>query len=384
MKIYLSIALSLVFGLLLGQQAPQAFNYQGIAVDANGDALSNTTIGLRYTILETSSAGAVAYQETQSTTTTGIGQFSSDVGYGNGTSGDFAEINWANNSYYLQVEMDINGGNNYSFSATVELLSVPYALFVESAGTVELPGLAGIAGAQGPQGAQGPTGPAGSTGPSGNIGATGPQGPAGPPGPQGIQGAQGIGGGPVGDVGIPGPQGEPGTADGAPGPQGPQGPTGFVGEPGPQGATGPQGAPGTEVGPQGDPGPASSNVGPKGPDGPRGPGGGPQGPQGPEGTYCFDTNGNGIADAGEDTNGDGIFNASDCQGPAGVRGPQGPQGPAGAAGPVGNEGPTADYIMTSSVPSNPQVNRLYLDDGTNTADNNPGFRIWNGSNWLDL
>lgn len=383
MKNYLIAAFLLISGLMLAQTAPQAFNYQGIAVDASGAALSNTNIGLRYSLLENSNSGTVIYQETQTTTTTGIGQFSSDVGFGTSTIGSFTVLDWANNSYFLQVEMDASGGSNYTFSSTVELLSVPYALFVETAASVLSPGLPG---AQGPQGPQGPTGPQGPSGPQGPAGGSGPQGPTGdtgPQGPQGPQGPAGINGGITGDPGPEGPKGFPGTADGNPGvdgafgPQGNQGPTGLAGPDGPKGIAS------TVVGPQGDPGPSSSNVGPKGPDGPRGEGGGPKGPDGPSGTSCFDTNGNGVGDPAEDTNGDGVYNANDCQGPQGPSGATGAQGPSGPQGPIGDRGITY-YSLTSVVPSNPSTGKMYLDDGSNTSDGTPGFRIWDGSNWIDL
>ncbi len=383
MKNYLIVALVLLAGLIYGQSSPQAFNYQGIAVDANGAALANSNIGLRYSVLENSSTGNIAYQETQNTTTTGIGQFSSDVGFGSSTQGIFSNLDWGSNNYFLQVEMDATGGSNYTFSTTIELLSVPYALFVEEAGMVLNPGRTGLQGPQGPTGATGPTGPMGPAGPSGGSGPVGEPGLPGPDGPQGAQGPQGANGGPIGEVGDQGPQGPAGTAVGAQGPTGPQGPQGPQGDPGPQGLEGPAGTQQGPQGPQGDPGDPSNEVGPKGPDGPQGPGGGPKGPNGPNGIQCWDTNGNGLVDPAEDTNGDGLFNSSDCQGPAGPSGASGPQGPAGAQGATGDRGPTI-YSMTSVAPSNPSTGTMYLDDGTNTADGTPNFRIWDGTQWLDL
>lgn len=381
MKKYLIAALVLLSGLMYGQSAPQAFNYQGIAVDASGNALANTTIGLRFSILN---SGTVEFQETQTTTTTGIGQFSADVGYGSNVSGDFSNLDWANNGYFLEVEMDPNGGTNYTFSSTVELLSVPYALFVETAGSVSFPGLAGEQGLEGPAGPQGAQGPAGPPGPSAGQGQVGPPGVEGPAGPQGPQGPAGVPGGQQGDPGPQGPKGDPGTADGSPGPAGPSGPVGIAGPQGPPGPAGVAGKAGTIPGPQGPQGPASNEVGPKGPVGPQGPGGGPKGPNGSDGISCWDINGNGINEASEDTNGDGSFSAADCQGAAGVGGPQGPQGAFGPSGPTGITGPTASYAMTNVVPSSPSTGRMYMDDGSNRADNKPGFRVWNGSQWLDL
>ena len=375
-----------ISGIAIGQSVPQAFNYQGIAIDANGSALASTTIGLRFSLLENSPSGNIAYQETQTTTTTTIGQFSSNVGFGSTQLGSFTGLNWKDINYYLQVEMDENGGTNYSFSGIVELLSVPYALFVETSDNTPMGrlGVQGAQGAQGPRGAQGPQGPPGIQGANAGQGPTGEQGDAGPAGPVGPAGPAGPNGGTQGNPGPIGPQGPPGTADGPPGPTGPQGPVGPQGAIGPEGPAGPQGPAGTEVGPQGIPGAPSNEVGPQGPDGPQGPGGGPVGIQGPQGISCWDLNGNGVQDAGEDSNGDGLFNAADCNGSAGMSGVQGPQGPAGLPGGVGNMGDSPAYVMTNIEPSSPPTNSLYLDDGTNRQDNSPGFRFWDGSAWTDL
>ena len=99
----------------------------------------------------------------------------------------------------------------------------------------------------------------------------------------------------------------PGPA-GPTGPQGDQGATGPIGPLGPQGdqgATGPIGP----LGPQGDQG-ATGPIGPLGPQGDQG----DTGPQGSDGLSCWDLDGDGIADPGEDINGDGLYNAVDCHG----------------------------------------------------------------------
>src|SRR3990172_5117426 len=41
-----------------------------------------------------------------------------------------------------------------------------------------------------------------------------------------------------------------------------------------------------------------------------------QGPPGPAGLNCWDLNGNGVPDPGEDTNGDGVVDVWDCRGAA--------------------------------------------------------------------
>jgi len=71
-------------------------------------------------------------------------------------------------------------------------------------------------------------------------------------------------------------------------------------------------------------------------------------------------------------------------GPSGFQGPPAPSGqpPFGPQGPQGNQGvPILEYETT---PTNPAEGRVYLDDGTNTADGNPGFRYYNGTAWIEL
>lgn len=79
-------------------------------------------------------------------------------------------------------------------------------------------------------------------------------------------------------------------------------------------------------------------------------------------------------------------------GEAGSEGPQGPQGIQGAQGiqaSFGLEGPqgvSGDPIieMLQVPPPSPTNRTIYLDDGTNRTDGQPGLRYFDGTNWIDL
>ncbi len=79
-------------------------------------------------------------------------------------------------------------------------------------------------------------------------------------------------------------------------------------------------------------------------------------------------------------------------GPQGPEGPQGPQAAAGASGQTGLRGPTGSLgvpgnpVMErlSIPPTAPEIGLIYLDDGTNRYDNLPGFRYYDGTDWIDL
>lgn len=136
--IYSMLALWLGCGYGLYAQAPQQFSYQAVAADAAGNELANTIIGLRFSIIKDSLVGEVVWVETHQTGTDPFGLFTVQVGSGTpagGTAPAFDQIDWSDGPYFLRVEMDVAGGTNYSLMGTTQLLSVPFALFAERAGS---------------------------------------------------------------------------------------------------------------------------------------------------------------------------------------------------------------------------------------------------------
>lgn len=169
------LSLLLVIPVVAFAQAPQKFNYQAIARDVSGDALTSQSIGLRMSILQGSQTGSAVYTESHSATTDQFGHFSLEVGSGTIITGTFSAIDWGNGPYYLNVEMDASGGMAYQQMGVAQLISVPYALYaaagVGSVGPTGPPGAAGLPGANGVNGMNGAAGPAGPTGATGPTGA---------------------------------------------------------------------------------------------------------------------------------------------------------------------------------------------------------------------
>lgn len=124
--------ITLFFALMLFNvyaQSPQSFNYQGVARDASGNPVSNTTISIRASILSDSVTGTAAYSEIQKPTSNQFGLFTIAIGNGTVQSGVFANIPWSIGKCYLKIEVDPTGGSNYALSGTSQILSVPYALY---------------------------------------------------------------------------------------------------------------------------------------------------------------------------------------------------------------------------------------------------------------
>jgi len=136
MKILLTTILTLLIFTSLFAQAPEAFNYQGVARDLSGTPLPNNNIALRIAVLQGSVNGTEVYKETHGVTTNDLGLFTLQVGTGTTVNGVFDMINWGADSHYLQIEMDENNGTNYQLIGTSQLLSVPYALNAKTAENV--------------------------------------------------------------------------------------------------------------------------------------------------------------------------------------------------------------------------------------------------------
>ena len=214
------LCILLVTSSALLAQVPQGISYQSVVRDVAGTVISNQAVSMRFSIHQTTPSGTTVYQEVHNATTTDLGLVNLIIGSGTPSSGTFSSVNWGSDAYFLQVEIDPSGGSSYADLGTTQLMSVPYALYAETAG-----------------GSQGPTGPQGASGPQGPQGLTGATGPQGIPGQDGADGATGPQGnsGQGGADGATGPQGPAGAT----GPQGIAGPTGADGATGPQGATGP-------------------------------------------------------------------------------------------------------------------------------------------------
>ena len=74
-RIIIILTLSLSYFLTSFAQAPQKFNYQGVARDNSGNVLPNQNIGLRLSIRQGTPTGTIVYRETHSASTNQIGLF---------------------------------------------------------------------------------------------------------------------------------------------------------------------------------------------------------------------------------------------------------------------------------------------------------------------
>ena len=125
----------LVLSAMSFAQVPQMMSYQAVVRGSDNNLVANQQISMRVSILQGSAEGDVVYTETHSATTNANGLVSIEIG--NGTSNDeFSTINWANGPYFVKTETDVNGGENFEIVGVSRLLSVPYAMYAQSAGNM--------------------------------------------------------------------------------------------------------------------------------------------------------------------------------------------------------------------------------------------------------
>lgn len=132
-KLFTLLALVITFIALA--QAPQGFNYQATVRNSSGALIVNQNVLFKFNIMLNSQTSLPIYSETHFAPTDNLGQVNLVIGQGTPTIGTFTSINWGNGAHYLGIEL--NTGSGYVAMGTTQLLSVPYALYANSAGSAQ-------------------------------------------------------------------------------------------------------------------------------------------------------------------------------------------------------------------------------------------------------
>jgi len=143
MRTLIFLFFSALFSSALYAQVPEQLNYQAVARNNQGVALSNQTIQARLSIVR---GASTLYTETRLITTNLLGLFNVQIGSPGATSssGVFADINWAANTpnpTQLKVELDLTNTNIFTDMGTQPFSTVPTAFWAEK--SIEVLNLAG-------------------------------------------------------------------------------------------------------------------------------------------------------------------------------------------------------------------------------------------------
>jgi hypothetical protein len=129
--------IALTISSMLYAQAPQKFNYQGIARDLNGRPIVQQRMTLKLTILPTADASSGEYEEIQTVSTNEFGLYSLQIGNGTAITGEMKSIKWETGNKYIKIAIDPQGGHDFVDAGTNQLLSVPYALYADKSGMAQ-------------------------------------------------------------------------------------------------------------------------------------------------------------------------------------------------------------------------------------------------------
>lgn len=135
-KITLVFIAALSAFISYSQNAPQAMSYQALARGADGIPLLNQEVALRFGIRQDAVNGSLIWQEEHISLTDDFGLFNLNIGEGlstgAGTAAQFENINWSSGTYFLEVELE-NEGGSYLLMGITQLLTVPYAFHANTA-----------------------------------------------------------------------------------------------------------------------------------------------------------------------------------------------------------------------------------------------------------
>lgn len=118
----------------LFSQVPQNMSYQAVVRNASHQLVVNSAVTAQVHIIPHVMDNAPIYQEEHQTTTNDNGLMTLQIGGGQAIQGVFSAIPWADGPYFLRVDIDPAGGNDFSISSVQQLMSVPYALYAAEAG----------------------------------------------------------------------------------------------------------------------------------------------------------------------------------------------------------------------------------------------------------
>jgi hypothetical protein len=113
-------------------QTRSGFKYQAVVRDTKGTVIENSAVKLKVGLLEGTENGVSVYSEEHLGTTNAFGLISAIIGEGTNTTGSFNAIKWAENNYFMKVEIAVGTSIKLELLGISPLLPVPYALHAET------------------------------------------------------------------------------------------------------------------------------------------------------------------------------------------------------------------------------------------------------------
>lgn len=113
------------------QTFPEGITYQAQVFSSSGGILSGVDVDVRFNVRSTSMAGPIVWQEDHTVTLSDLGHFGTNIGQGTstgaGSAASFDGIDWAADSYFLEMLVDESMSGSFVSAMTHQMMAVPFA-----------------------------------------------------------------------------------------------------------------------------------------------------------------------------------------------------------------------------------------------------------------
>lgn len=117
-------------------QSPKLINYQGVARKPSGVPMTSA-VKIKFEIFDALIGGTSVFSEIQTTSTNSLGLFSTQIG-----KTSVLSLSWDSGPWFLEVSIDTtNTSSSFIIVGRQQLVSVPYALYAENAGSAPDPAI---------------------------------------------------------------------------------------------------------------------------------------------------------------------------------------------------------------------------------------------------
>ncbi|MCF8239612.1 MAG: hypothetical protein K9I85_15725 [Saprospiraceae bacterium] len=118
------------------QTVPQGIHYQAVLRSDYGIPMGDRELDVRVAITDPAN-GFTYYEEHHHVAVAPEGTFGLIIGQGHRLSGTFRMIPWSVGNLWADIQYDLDGNGQFVSSGGLQLLSVPYAFYAQTAGGVE-------------------------------------------------------------------------------------------------------------------------------------------------------------------------------------------------------------------------------------------------------
>ncbi|MBI9055429.1 MAG: tail fiber domain-containing protein [Bacteroidales bacterium] len=129
-KLLFLFVFSLVVKCMVAQDVT-GFKYQAVVRDNSEELMVDKSVDIKISIIDLSGDGTTLYTESHTKVTNAYGLIDLIIGEGTAETGVFQDIVWDENKKFIKIELD--SGSGLKNLGTVQLLSVPFSKFSNSA-----------------------------------------------------------------------------------------------------------------------------------------------------------------------------------------------------------------------------------------------------------